>query len=184
MVGSDAAPFAFRQKSELRQGPGDASRGANLRKRGHEKMRSMMLFAVYCATISVAFGDVSWTEYFKDSLPSSGTVTISSGDSVVMNDAEMEATKSCTVNVSEGAVLKLDTSAPPAFAFGTKCYGTVEKISSASWPIAARNQSNFKGIYVISAGSVKINGTFCKIFGSVDNLDESKLYRKTHLTNS
>ena len=137
-----------------------------------------MLFAVYCATISVAFGDVSWTEYFKDSLPSSGTVTISSGDSVVMNDAEMEATKSCTVNVSEGAVLKLDTSAPPAFAFGTKCYGTVEKISSASWPIAARNQSNFKGIYVISAGSVKINGTFCKIFGSVDNLDESKLYIK------
>ena len=118
----------------------------------------------------------TWTDYFGGAVPTSGTVTIAADDEVVINDPEMAASAQCTVNVAAGATLLLDTSTPPTFSFGTKCYGKVEKVYSGNWQVATKNQSNFKGTYVVSSGEVVINGTYYKIFGSVEALDTGTLY--------
>ena len=141
-------------------------------------MKSAKLFFVFGCTCAVnALAAVSWTEYFGGTAPASGTVTITAGSEVVIGDEEMSTSSGCTVNMEEGSTLKLDTSTAPKFALGTKCYGTVEKVSSADWPVATKNQSNFGGKYIIASGSVQIDGTYFKIFGNVETPKSSLAIR-------
>ena len=132
-----------------------------------------MAASIFAGTAAAA---TTWTDYFGGTAPTSGTVAIAAGDEVVITDAEMELSKGCTVNVAAGAILYLDTSTFPTFAFGTKCFGAVEKIYAGDWGVATKNQSNFKGVYAISSGKVTINGTYYKVFGSVDSLETGTLY--------
>ena len=128
-----------------------------------------------CAVASCACAATSWTDYFGGTAPASGTVAIAAGDEVVVIDAEMAASAACTVNVAAGARLLLNTSTFPTFAFGTKCYGTVEKVSAGDWAVASKNQSNFKGTYVVSGGTLGLNGTYYKVFGGVDAVNNGNV---------
>ena len=134
------------------------------------------------AVASCACAATSWTDYFDGTPPTEGTVIISSGDEVEVTDAEMAASAACTVNVAADARLLLNTSTFPTFTFGAKCYGTVEKVSSDDWALASRNQGNFKGTYVVSGGTLNLDGTYYRVFGGVETVNNGNVLYATNGT--
>lgn len=55
-------------------------------------------------------------------------------------------------------------------------------VSTCDWGIATKNQSNFKGTYVISGGTISLNGTYCKVFGGVDAVNNGNVLYATNGT--
>ena len=138
--------------------------------RERTRRASCLAWAVF-AVATYSGAATTWTEYCGDTAPTSGKVTIASGDTVVINDAEMATSASCTANVSAGATLQFDTTAAPSLSLTGA--GVVEKVSAGNWESSSKSQNNFKGTYVITSGQV---GVKAAMFGSRTALDTGTLY--------
>ena len=134
------------------------------------------------AVASCAYAATPWTEYFGGEAPTSGKISIASGDEVTITDDEMNASKGCTLTVNEGATLYLNTSTFPTFNPSVQGGGMLVKSYSGDWAVATKNQASFKGTYVVSGGTLGLNGTYCKVFGQIDTINNGNVLYATNGT--
>lgn len=151
-------------------------------------MRAGMSVRGLCAVLaasglglSLHAEDETWTSYFSGTPPTTGHQTIQAGHTVVINDAEMEASKDInSLRVPAGAVIKFNTTSAPPFPIepsngssgGTA--GTIEKISPSDWTMN-KHAKRFTGDYIIRYGTVKL-ASAAEVFGPTASANSSHLY--------